>query len=121
MPTPDAAAFPVTDPAAQPYYVPPAANVPPQSNIPNDLTVVSESGVPAADDSARAKAKPTPAAPQPTREGDDSKPTGDARGDSDRTARPPDAEARPTPRPTAQTPAPPSNPDRGKVIQWPPQ
>jgi hypothetical protein len=125
LPTPDPNAYPMAGNASQPYYDPPVINnVPPSANIPNDLTVVSESGAPAAEDPARAKTKPSPVgstpAPQPAREGGDSKPTGDARGDSERTARPPDAETRPTPRPTAQTPPPPSNPDRGKVIQWPP-
>jgi hypothetical protein len=110
--------------ASQPYYVPPVTNnIPPQSNIPKELTVVSESGAPTPDDSAHAKHKPEAgnASPQPTREGDDSKPDAGARGDTNRTARPPDAEERPTPRPTPSTSAPSSNPERGKVIQWPPQ
>jgi hypothetical protein len=121
-PTPDAV-YPVPDAAAQPYYVPPAAtnNIPPSSNIPKELTVVSESGTPAADDATRSKKKPgtvdSPAATQPRREGDDSKTDGDA----DRTARTPDAETRPAPTPRPTSPPPPSNPERGKVIQWPPQ
>jgi hypothetical protein len=126
FPTPDPNAYPMAGNASQPYYDPPVINnIPPSANIPKDLTVVSESGAPAAEDSARPKTKPSPvgssASPPPAREGDDSKPTGDARGDSERAPRPPDAETRPTPRPTTQTPPPPSNPDRGKVIQWPPQ
>lgn len=121
-PTPDAA-FPAPDTAAQPYYVPPAAtnNIPPSSNIPKELTVVSESGTPAADDASRSKKKPdavdSHAATQPKREGDDSKTDGDA----DRTARTPETETRPAPTPRPTSPPPPSNPDRGKVIQWPPQ
>jgi hypothetical protein len=123
LPTPDPNAYPMAGNAAQPYYVPPSAtnNVPPQSNIPKELTVVSESGAPTPDDSARSKRKPDAgdASAQPTREGDGSK--NDARGDAERAARTPDAETRPTPRPTPPTPAPTSNPERGKVIQWPPQ
>jgi hypothetical protein len=125
LPTPDPNAYPMAGNAAQPYYVPPAAtnNIPPQSNIPKELTVVSESGAPTPDDSARAKRnKPDAgdASAQPSREGDDSK-TG-ARGEAaDRNSRTPDPEARPTPRPTPPTPAPSSNPEHGKVIQWPPQ
>jgi hypothetical protein len=121
-PTSDAA-YPAPDTAAQPYYVPPAAtnNIPPSSNIPKELTVVSESGTPAADDATRSKKKPdtvdSHAATQPKREGDDSKTDGDA----DRTARTPETETRPAPTPRPTSPPPPSNPDRGKVIQWPPQ
>jgi hypothetical protein len=116
--------------ASQPYYDPPVVNnVPPQSNIPNDLTVVSESGAPVAEDPARAKRKPEAgnananANTQPAREGDDSKTDAGARGDSDRNTRQPDAEPRtaPTARPTPPTPAPSSDPNRGKVIPWPPQ
>ncbi len=121
-PTPDAA-FPAPDTAAQPYYVPPAAtnNIPPSSNIPKELTVVSESGTPAADDASRSKKKPdtvdSHASTQPKREGDDPKTDDDA----DRTARTPETETRPAPTPRPTSPPPPSNPDRGKVIQWPPQ
>ncbi|HKG14122.1 MAG TPA: ankyrin repeat domain-containing protein [Pyrinomonadaceae bacterium] len=130
FPTPDPNAYPMAGNASQPYYDPPVTNnVPPQSNIPNDLTVVSESGAPAADDSARARRKPeagnanASAPAQPAREGDDSKNDAGARGDSDRNARQPDAEPRtaPTARPTPPTPAPSSDPNRGKVIPWPPQ
>jgi hypothetical protein len=122
LPTPDPNAYPMAGNASQPYYDPPVTNnIPPSANIPKDLMVVSESGAPAADDTARAKRKPgagdSTASPQPTRAADDSKNADDA----DRTTRAPDAEARPTPRPTAPPSTPPSNPDRGKVIQWPPQ
>jgi hypothetical protein len=125
-PTPDLNAYPMAGNASQPYYDPPVTNnIPPSGNIPRELTVVSESGAPTSDDTARAKRKPdagdSAAAPQPTRGADGSKADDSARGDADRTARTPDAEARPTPRPTPPTPAPTSNPERGKVIQWPPQ
>lgn len=130
LPTPDPNAYPMAGNAPQPYYDPPVVNnVPPQSNIPNDLTVVSESGTPAAEDPARAKRKPEAgnsnanAPAPPAREGEDSKTDSGARGDSDRNARQPDAEPRtaPTARPTPPTPAPSSDPNRGKVIPWPPQ
>ncbi|HEV7889290.1 MAG TPA: ankyrin repeat domain-containing protein [Pyrinomonadaceae bacterium] len=128
LPTPDPNAYPMAGNASQPYYDPPVVNnVPPQSNIPNDLTVVSESGAPVAE--APPKRKPgagnananTPA--QPAREGDDPKNDANGRGDSDRNARQPDSEPRtaPTARPTPPTPAPSSDPNRGKVIPWPPQ
>jgi hypothetical protein len=125
-PTPDLNAYPMAGNASQPYYDPPVTNnIPPSGNIPRELTVVSESGAPTPDDTARAKRKPdagdSAAAPQPTRSADGSKADDSARGDADRTARSPDAETRPTPRPTPPTPAPSSNPERGKVIQWPPQ
>ena len=125
-PTPDLNAYPMAGNASQPYYDPPVTNnIPPSGNIPRELTVVSESGAPTPDDTARAKRKPdagdSAAAPQPTRSADGSKADDSARGDADRTARTPDAEARPTPRPTPPPPAPTSNPERGKVIQWPPQ
>lgn len=130
LPTPDPNAYPMAGNASQPYYDPPVTNnVPPQSNIPNDFTVVSESGTPVAEDPARAKRKAdagnanSNANAQPVREGDDSKTDAGARGDSDRNARQPDAEPRtaPTARPTPPTPAPSSDPNRGKVIPWPPQ
>jgi hypothetical protein len=128
LPTPDPNAYPMAGNASQPYYDPPVTNnVPPQSNIPNDLTVVSESGAPASEDTARAKRKPDAgnanANAQPAREADDPKSEANTRGDSDRNARQPDAEPRtaPTPRPTPPTPAPSSDPNRGKVIPWPPQ
>jgi hypothetical protein len=125
-PTPDLNAYPMAGNASQPYYDPPVTNnIPPSGNIPRELTVVSESGAPTPDDTARAKRKPdagdSAAAPQPTRSADGSKADDSARGDAERTARSPDAETRPTPRPTPPTPAPTSNPERGKVIQWPPQ
>jgi Ankyrin repeats (3 copies) len=108
------------DPASMPYYVPPAAaNVPPQANIPKELTVVSESGAPTPDDSARTKRKPepTPAPAQPARGGDDSQSDSAAR-DADRNSR----DAAPRPAPAARpTPPPSATPERGKVIQWPPQ
>lgn len=127
-PMPDPNAYPMAGNASQPYYDPPVVNnVPPQSGIPGDLTVVSESGAPAAE--APSKRKPdagnananTPA--QPARVGDDPKNDANARGDSDRNARQPDSEPRtaPTARPTPPTPAPSSDPNRGKVIPWPPQ
>lgn len=130
LPTPDPNAYPMAGNASQPYYDPPVINnVPPQSGIPHDLTVVSESGAPVAEDTPRAKRKPesgnanSNANSQPAREGDDSKSDAGARGDSDRNARQPDAEPRtaPTARPTPPTPAPSSDPNRGKVIPWPPQ
>ena len=125
LPTPDLNAYPMAGNASQPYYDPPVTNnIPPSSSIPRDLTVVSESGVaPTPDDSARTKRKPESgdASAQPTREGEGSKTDAPARGDSERTARPPEADARPTPRPASPTPAPTSAPERGKVIQWPPQ
>ncbi|HVF43183.1 MAG TPA: ankyrin repeat domain-containing protein [Pyrinomonadaceae bacterium] len=126
LPTPDTNAYPMAGNASQPYYDPPVVNnVPPQSNIPNDLTVVSESGAPAPE--APPKRKPeagnanVPA--RPAREGGDPKADADTRGDSDRNARQPDPEPRtaPTARPTPPTPAPSSDPNRGKVIPWPPQ
>lgn len=128
MPTPDPNAYPMAGNASQPYYDPPVVNnIPPQSNIPHDLTVVSESGAPVAEDPARSKRKPDAgnanANAQPPREADDPKPETNTRGDSDRNARQPDAEPRtaPTARPTPPTPAPSSDPNRGKVIPWPPQ
>lgn len=130
VPAPDPNAYPMAGNASQPYYDPPVINnVPPQSNIPNDLTVVSESGAPVAEDPARPKRKPDAgnanagAPARPAREADDPKPDAGARGDSDRNARQPDPEPRtaPTARPTPPTPAPSSDPSRGKVIPWPPQ
>lgn len=127
-PTPDPNAYPMAGNASQPYYDPPVVNnIPPQSNIPHDLTVVSESGAPTSEDPARAKRKPDSgnanANAQPAREADDPKPESNTRGDSDRNVRQPDAEPRtaPTARPTPPTPAPSSDPNRGKVIPWPPQ
>ena len=127
-PTPDPNAYPMAGNASQPYYDPPVTNnIPPQSNIPNDLTVVSESGAPVAEDPARSKRKPDAgnanANAQPAREADDPKTDTNTRGDSDRNARKPDDEPRPAPtaRPTPPTPAPSSDPNRGKVIPWPPQ
>ena len=126
LPTPDPNAYPMAGNASQPYYDPPVVNnVPPQSGIPGDLTVVSESGAPPAE--APAKRKPEAgnanANAQPAREADDSKTDANARGDSDRNARQPEAEPRtaPTARPTPPTPAPSSDPNRGKVIPWPPE
>lgn len=126
MPTPDPNAYPMAGNASQPYYDPPVVNnIPPQSNIPHDLTVVSESGAPVAE--TPAKRKPDSgnanANAQPPREADDPKSEANTRGDSDRNARQPDAEPRtaPTARPTPPTPAPSSDPNRGKVIPWPPQ
>lgn len=125
-PMPDPNAYPMAGNASQPYYDPPVVNnVPPQSGIPNDLTVVSESGAPAAE--APAKRKPEAgnanAPAQPAREADDPKADANTRGDSDRNARQPVDEPRaaPTARPTPPTPAPSSDPNRGKVIPWPPQ
>lgn len=125
-PTPDLNAYPMAGNASQPYYDPPVVNnVPPQSGIPGDLTVVSESGAPTAE--APAKRKPEAgnanANAQPAREADDPKPDANTRDDSDRNARQPEAEPRtaPTARPTPPTPAPSSDPNRGKVIPWPPQ
>lgn len=126
-PMPDPNAYPMAGNASQPYYDPPVVNnVPPQAGIPNDLTVISESGgAPAAE--APAKRKPDAgnanSNAQPAREPDDPKPDAGSRVDSDRNARQPDPEPRtaPTARPTPPAPAPTSDPNRGKVIPWPPQ
>lgn len=123
MPTPDLNSYPMAGNASQPYYDPPVVNnIPPNANIPKELTVVSESGAPTPDDSARTKRKPEAgnASTQPPREGDNSKPDANTRGETDSASRTPEAETRPTPRPTQPAPAPSSDPNRGKVIQWPP-
>lgn len=70
FPTPDPlAVVPVTDPAyavpgaaGQPFYVPQPAPGPVPANVPRELTVVSENGAPANENSARAPRRPEPGA-----------------------------------------------------------
>jgi len=135
FPTPDPlAVMPVTDPAyaapgaaGQPFYVPQPAPGPVPADVPRDLTVVSESGASANENSGRATRRPEPGA------NDASSARPDARTDAgtDAAARP---AARPTrtPEPEPQRPAPPPSqssqppapqptPGRAKVIPWPPQ
>lgn len=131
FPTPDAqGVVPVPDQTyvlpnttGQPYYVSPGPVAPVASDAPRELTVVSESGTPSAQDAgqsgrrAGANVSPTPA-------------RGDARNDNTsdsapRTTRTPEPEQqRPAPpaAPPNQTPPPAPQPTpRAKVIQWPPQ
>jgi hypothetical protein len=136
FPTPDAQGLsPVPDqtyavPTAggQPYYVSPGPVAPVASDAPRELTVVSESGAPSAQEAGqsgrRAGANDSSAPARGDAHNDNASETDAAR--AARTARTPEPEQqRPAPpaAPPNQTPppAPQPTPGRAKVIQWPPQ
>jgi Ankyrin repeats (3 copies) len=141
VPTPDAqnglltpgvngAAYPATP--GQTFYAPPVAPIPGQAGLPAVPAVISESGMPSPspEDASKSKRRNDAAArdaasnAQPPSSRDDAGRDAAARSDaSGRDARPPASDSQPTARQTQQTPAPQpsSTPERGKVIQWPPQ
>jgi hypothetical protein len=125
------AAYLAPTPAGQPYYVAPGASSPGQAGLPSVPTVISESDPqPSPEDASRSKrrndggARDAASGAQPAGRRDDAGRDAGARSDaSSRDARTPGSESQSAP-PARQTqpPAQPSTtPERGKVIQWPPQ
>ena len=121
---PPEAMYPAPNPAAQPFYVPPAA-----TNAPSVPTVVSESGASPSEDATRARRKADAATNDstnrstPAGNGDDSRADDSSTrpGSTSRNARAPVADSQPSQPPARTSPAPSATPGRGKVIQWPPQ
>jgi hypothetical protein len=123
MPVPDQT-YAVPNTTGQPYYVPSGPVAPVVSDAPRELTVVSESGAPSAQDTGQSGRR--------TGANDSSAPSrNDNTSETDatraaRAARTPEPEQpRPAPpaAPTNQAPPPAAQPTpgRAKVIQWPPQ
>ncbi|HEX7955548.1 MAG TPA: hypothetical protein VF508_01310, partial [Pyrinomonadaceae bacterium] len=133
FPTPDAlGVVPVGDPAyampngsGQPFYVPQPAPGPVPADVPRDLTVVSESGVPAGEEAGRNKRKSEAGANEsaPAQANTRNAPPADTDTRPARPARTPEPEQRAAPPapnpPPAATPQP--TPGRAKVIPWPPE
>lgn len=119
---PPGAIYPAPNASAQPFYVPPAA-----TNAPFVPTVISESGEPAKEDVPRPRRKPDATTNDSTNRPSEADNRDDARADdgsrtgtSGRSVRTPVSEPQPTP-PVRTSPALAPTPERGKVIQWPPQ
>ena len=122
VPTPDPQAimpnqtYAVPGTYGQPYYVSPGPVSPVASDVPEELTVVSESGVPATRDAGQTgrRANTNDSAPARNDNASDAAP---------RTTRTPESEPqRPAAPPPNQPPSPAPQPTpRAKVIQWPPQ
>lgn len=114
MPVPDQT-YAVPNGAGQPYYVSPGPVSPVASDAPNDLSVVSESGAPAARDAGQSGRRANPNDSAPAR-------NDNAAAAAPRTTRTPEPEPqRPAP-PSPNQPPPSVQPTpRAKVIQWPPQ
>lgn len=116
--------MPVT--SGQPFYVPPPVVAPP-SNLPKEPTVISESDSPSNQNGSKTKNKPDArdassgassngAAREEQGRSDTAPP--DSTGRSAQQTAPPQTNQ---PARTSPPPAPASTPERGKVIQWPPQ
>ena len=143
LPTPDAqggaltpgvpgATYLAPNPAGQPYYVAPGASSPGQAGAPTVPVVISESEAPSPGDASRSKrrdeggARDAASTAQPVGSRDAAGREAGARSEaSGRDARTPDSESQSAP-PARQTQPPPATqpsptPERGKVIQWPPQ
>jgi hypothetical protein len=119
---PPEALYPAPGSSAQPFYVPPAA-----TNVPSVPTVISESGEPSAEDPARSRRRADAATNDSAGRTPSSDNRDDARADdpsrSGSTSRSPRvSESQPGPPPVVRpSPPPAATPERGKVIQWPPQ
>lgn len=136
LPTPEPSpAFPTPDPQAvitvtdqgypapngvgQPYYVPQGPVAPVASDAPRELTVVSESGAPAATQDAGQSGRRANANDSPPARNDNAP---DAAPRAARTPEPePQRPASPAPPPNQAPPPAPQPTPRAKVIQWPPQ
>lgn len=134
FPTPDPlAGMPVTDPAyavpntaGQPFYVPQPAPGAVPADVPRDLTVVSESGATANENSGRTTRRPEAGANDASNARPDTRTDAgtDAEARPVRPTRTPEPEQQrpaPTPSQSSPQPAPQPTPGRAKVIPWPPQ
>jgi hypothetical protein len=124
------AAYPASP--GQTFYAPPVAPIPGQAGLPTVPAVISESGVPSPSPEEALKSKrrndagtrdPASAAQTPSSRDDAGRDSGARSDASGRDARASESQPAPASRQTQQTPAPQSSstPERGKVIQWPPQ
>ncbi|MFL6332880.1 MAG: ankyrin repeat domain-containing protein [Pyrinomonadaceae bacterium] len=125
IPVPGQTYVEVPNAAGQPYYVSPGPVAPVPSDVPRELTVVSESGAPSAQDSGQTSRRPG-ANDSSTSTRGDARNANASDANAARTTRTPEPEpprAASPAAPTNQTPppAPQPTPTRAKVIQWPPQ